>query len=80
MENKDAMIICNQKVADELITQDENFKQIICICPWLDVDDAILVVDKDEWNKLVDSGYVCARSEVVGVAKIIKGVNYDSTD
>lgn len=70
MESKDAMIICNQKVADELVAQDENFKQIICICPWLDEDDAILVVDKDNWNKLVDSGYVCARSDVVGVTKI----------
>lgn len=72
MESKDAMIFCNQKVADELIAQDENFKQIICICPWLDEDDAILVVDKSAWNTLVDSGYVYARSDVVGVAKIIK--------
>lgn len=79
MENKDAMIICNQKVADELIEQDENFKQVICICPWLDEDDAILVVDKAEWNKLVDSGDVYARSEVTGVTKI-KEENYDSTD
>ena len=69
MENKDAMIICNQKVADELIAQDENFKQVICICPWLDADDAILVVDKAEWNKLVDSGDVHAGSEVIGVTK-----------
>lgn len=70
MENRDAMIICNQKVADELVAQDENFKQVICICPWLDEDAAILVVDKDEWNKLVDSGDVYARSEVAGVTKI----------
>lgn len=69
MENKDAMIICNQKVADELVAQDENFKQVICICPWLDEDDAILVVDKAEWNKLVDFGDVYARSEVAGVIK-----------
>ena len=69
MENKDAMIICNQKVADELIARDENFKQVICICLWLDEDDAILVVDKAEWNKLVDSGDVYARSEVTGVTK-----------
>lgn len=69
MENKDAMIICNQKVADELIEQNENFKQVICICPWLDEDDAILVVDKAEWNTLVDSGEVYARSEVAGVIK-----------
>lgn len=79
MENKDAMIICNQKVADELIAQDENFKHVICICPWLDEVDAILVVDKAEWNKLVDSGDVHARSEVTGVTKI-KEENYDSTD
>ena len=69
MESKDAMIICNQKVADELVAQDENFKQVICICPWLDEVDAILVVDKDEWNKLVDSGDVYVRSEVTGVTK-----------
>lgn len=78
MENKDAMIICNQKVADELIEQNENFKQVICICPWLDEDDAILVVDKAEWNKLVDSGDVYARSEVAGVTKV-REIN-DSTD
>ena len=69
MENRDAMIICNQKVADELIAQDENFKQVICICPWLDEDDALLVVDKVAWNTLVDSGEVYARSEVAGVTK-----------
>ena len=79
MENRDAMIICNQKVADELIEQDENFKRVICICPWLDEDDAILVVDKSAWNTLVDSGDVYARSEVTGVTKI-KEENYDSTD
>ncbi len=79
MENRDAMIICNQKAANELIAQDENFKQVICICLWLDDDDAILVVDKAEWNKLVDSGKVYARSEVAGVTKI-KEENYDSTD
>lgn len=78
MENKDAMIICNQKVADELIAQDENFKHVICICPWLDEDDAILVVDKSVWNKLVDSGEVYARSEVAGVIKV-REIN-DSTD
>lgn len=78
MENKDAMIICNQKVADELIEQNENFKQVICICPWLDEDDAILVVDKAEWNTLVDSGEVYARSEVAGVTKV-REIN-DSTD
>ena len=79
MENRDAMIICNQKVADELVAQDENFKQVICICPWLDVNDAILVVDKSAWNTLVDSGDVYVRSEVTGVTKI-KEENYDSTD
>lgn len=78
MENRDAMIICNQKVADELIEQGENFKQVICICPWLDEDDVILVVDKSAWNKLVDSGEVYARSEVAGVIKV-REIN-DSTD
>lgn len=74
MENRDAMIICNQKVAGELVAQDENFKQVICICPWLDEDDTILVVDKAEWNKLVDSGDVYVRSEVTGVTKV-RGIN-----
>ena len=78
MERKSAMIICNQKVADELIAQDENFKQVICICPWLDEDDALLVVDKVAWNTLVDSGDVYARSEVAGVTKV-RGID-DSTD
>lgn len=78
MENRDAMIICNQKVADELIAQNENFKQVICICPWLDEDDVILVVDKSAWNTLVDSGEVYARSEVAGVIKV-REIN-DSTD
>ena len=78
MENRDAMIICNQKVANELIAQDENFKQVICICPWLDEDDAILVVDRVAWNTLVDSGDIYARSEVAGVTKV-REIN-DSTD
>lgn len=78
MENRDAMIICNQKVANELIAQDENFKQVICICLWLDEDDAILVVDKSAWNTLVDSGDIYARSEIAGVTKV-REIN-DSTD
>ena len=72
MENRDAMIICNQKVADELVAQDENFKQVICICSWLDEDDALLVVDKVAWNTLVDSGEIYARSEVAGVTEVTK--------
>lgn len=35
METKSTMILCSQKVADELIAQDENFKYVIVICPWL---------------------------------------------
>jgi len=73
METKSAMIICNSQVAKELIEMDENFKQVICICPWLDDDDAnndsVLVVDKSEWDKLVDTGDVYLREEVAGVKK-----------
>lgn len=70
MENRSAMIICSSQVAKELIEMDENFKQVICICPWLDDDDnCVLVVDKCEWDKLVSSGDVYLREEVAGVKK-----------
>jgi hypothetical protein len=72
METKSAMIICNSQVAKELIEMDENFKQVICICPWLDDDannDSVLVVDKSAWDKLVDAGDVFLREEVAGVKK-----------
>lgn len=35
METKSTMILCSQKVANEFIAQDENFKYVIIICPWL---------------------------------------------
>lgn len=70
MEKRSAMIICSSQIAKELIETDENFKQVICICPWLDDDDnCVLVIDKHEWDKLVDSGDVYMREEVVGVKK-----------
>ena len=73
METKSAMVICSSQVAKELIEMDENFKQVICICPWLDDSDAnndsVLVVDKSEWDKLVDAGDVFLREEVAGVKK-----------
>ena len=73
METKSAMLLCSQRVAKELIEMDENFKQVICICPWLDDNDAnndsVLVVDKSEWDKLVDAGDVFLREEVAGVKK-----------
>lgn len=73
METKSAMVICSSQVAKELIEMDENFKQVICICPWLDDNDAnndsVLVVDKSEWDKLVDAGDVFLREEVAGVKK-----------
>ncbi len=73
MENRSAMIICSSQVAKELIEMDENFKQVICICPWLDDNDennsSVLVVNKSEWDKLVDTGDVFLREEVTGVKK-----------
>ena len=72
MEKRSAMIICSSQIAKELIEMDENFKQVICICPWLDElddDNRVLVIDKSEWDKLVDSGDVYMREEVVGVKK-----------
>lgn len=69
MEKRSAMIICSSQIAKELIETDENFKQVICICPWLDDDNCVLVVDKCEWDKLVDSGDVYMREEVAGVKK-----------
>lgn len=73
METKSAMVICSSQVAKELIEMDENFKQVICICPWLDDNDAnndsVLVVDKSEWDKLVDIGDVYLREEVAGIKK-----------
>lgn len=70
MEKRSAMIICSSQIAKELIETDENFKQVICICPWLDDDDnCVLVVDKSEWDKLVYAGDVYMREEVAGVKK-----------
>ena len=69
MEAKSAMVICSPQVAKELIEMDEDFKQVICICPWLDDNDSVLVVDKSEWHKLVDASDVFLRKDVVGVTK-----------
>ena len=64
------MIICSSQIAKELIEMDENFKQVICICPWLDDDDnCVLVVDKSEWDKLVDAGELYSREDIAGVKK-----------
>ena len=72
MEKRSAMIICSSQIAKELIEMDESFKQVICICPWLDElndDNRVLVVDKSEWDKLVDAGDVYMREDVAGVKK-----------
>ena len=73
METKSTMILCSQKVADELIAQDENFKYVIVICPWLGDkpadDECVLAVDKQMWDMLISSGDVYLREEVAGVAK-----------
>lgn len=73
METKSTMIFCSQKVANELIAQDENFKYVIIICPWL-VDKAtdvecVLSIDKSIWALLIKSGEVYLREEVAGVKK-----------
>lgn len=73
METKSTMLLCSQKVADELIAQDENFKYVIVICPWLGDkpadDECVLAVDKHIWNMLIESGEVYLREEVAGVKK-----------
>ena len=73
METKSRMILCSQKVANELIAQDENFKYVIIICPWLGDnaadDECVLAVDKSIWSLLIKSGEVYLREEVAGVKK-----------
>jgi len=73
METKSTMILCSQKVANELIAQDENFKYVIVICPWLGDevtdDKCVLAVDKHIWEMLIDSGEVYLKAEVAGVKK-----------
>ena len=71
METKSVMMLCNQRVAEVLIAQDENFKHVVVICPWLNDDptDAVLAVDMDLWHMLVNSGEVYLREEVARVKK-----------
>lgn len=73
METKSRMILCSQKVANELIAQDENFKHVIIICPWLGDnptdDECVLAINKDLWGILVKSGEVYLREEVAGIKK-----------
>ena len=71
METKSVVMLCNQRVAEELIAQDENFKHVVVICPWMNDDptDAVLAVDMNLWHMLVESGDVYLRKEVVGVTK-----------
>lgn len=71
METKSTILICNQRMAEELIAQDENFKHVVVICPWMNDDptDAVLAVDMNLWHMLVESGDVYLREEVAGVTK-----------
>ena len=71
METKSVMMLCNQRTAEELIAQDENFKHVVVICPWMNDDptDAVLAVDMNLWRMLVQSGDVYLREEVAGVKK-----------
>ena len=73
METKSTMLICSPKVANELIAQDENFKYVIVICPWLGdkaVDDeCVVAVSKHIWGTLIESGEVYLKAEVAGVEK-----------
>lgn len=71
METKSTILICNQRMAEELIAQDENFKHVVVICPWMNDDptDAVLAVDMNLWHMLVESGDVYLRKEVAGVKK-----------
>lgn len=69
METKSVMMLCNQRVAEALIEQDENFKHVVVICPWMNDDptDAVLAVDMNLWDMLVNSGDVYLREDVAGV-------------
>ena len=71
METKSVMMLCNQSTAEELIAQDENFKHVVVICPWMndDTTDAVLAVDMNLWRRLVKSGDVYLREDVAGVKK-----------
>lgn len=71
METKSVMMLCNQRVAEALIAQDENFKHVVVICPWMNDDptDAVLAVDMNLWYMLVQSGDVYLREDVAGVKK-----------
>lgn len=71
METKSVIMLCNQRVAEELIAQDENFKHVVVICPWMNDDptDAVLAVDMKLWGALINSGDVYLREEVAGVKK-----------
>jgi len=71
METKSVKMLCNQRVAEELIAQDENFKHVVVICPWLNDDstDAVLAVDKRMWDMLIESGDVYLRKDVAGVVE-----------
>ena len=71
METKSVMMLCNQRVAEDLIAQDENFKHVVVICPWMNDDptDAVLAVDMNLWSTLINSGDVYFRDEVAGVKK-----------
>lgn len=73
METKSTMILCSQKLADELIAQDENFKHVVVICPWLGDnvadDECVLAVDRHVWDMLIASGEVYLKKEIAGVKK-----------
>lgn len=71
METKSVIMLCNQRVAEELIAQDENFKHVVVICPWMNDDptDAVLAVDMKLWGALINSGDVYMREEVAGIKK-----------
>lgn len=71
METKSVMMLCNQRVAEDLIAQDENFKYVVVICPWMNDDptDAVLAVDMNLWDMLIKSGEVYLREDVAGVKK-----------
>ena len=71
METKSVIMLCNQRVAEELIAQDENFKHVVVICPWMNDDptDAVLAVDMKLWGALISSGDIYLKEEIAGVKK-----------
>lgn len=59
-DNEKVVLIVSPKVANELLEQDSELKDVLVICMFAP-DDTALVVKHDYWAKLVDGGYIFER-------------------